>query len=350
MTNDTTRRILAAVAVITVTAAVSTSAGQSFDCRKATTAVEQMVCGDAALSRLDEQMARAFIEARTRVEATTIRQAAWLKDVRNRCTNVDCLNAAYERRITELGSMGRATPATGAPKQSPAAARSTDEWAGEWTRRGDTPNVSSSLTISNVTPAGFDFEMSASSGAHTGEIEGVAVRGAAGIMFKQEEANCEVRFGRRSGRVVVATSEGCASMGGMGVTFDGEYGKVNIATHEATLTELGVLAGTVTEDAFSVLVGADYRLFVSSFQLLSDEQDLDGLRAKVVTGSVRGMSTVVEAIVMSRSDGTILAAVIDGEVVKYFTNDAKFTRRLPATIDRWRERFSEKNVIFASVK
>ena len=139
-------------------------------------------------------------------------------------------------------------------------------------------------------------------------------------------------------------------MGGMGVTFDGEYANGKIEAIAPTLSALGILAGHITEEAFSALVGNYYHLFLSSFQLRSDEDDLDGLGAKVVSGGVRGLYILTEAIVMSRSDGTILAAVIDDDVVRYFSNDARFKQKLPATIDKWRQRFAKKKVSFASAK
>ena len=48
------------------------AAAQSFDCRKAATAVEKMICADTDLSRLDEQMAQAFADARKRLDPNAI--------------------------------------------------------------------------------------------------------------------------------------------------------------------------------------------------------------------------------------------------------------------------------------
>jgi hypothetical protein len=194
----------------------------------------------------------------------------------------------------------------------------------------------------------------ASSGAHLGQFDGMAVRNAADAVYQDEETKCKVRFSPGSDYLFVQTSPECSSMGGMGVTFAGEFRKENVKVIIPTLTELGVLDRKVTETAFSALVGKDYDLFLSSFQITYEEDDLDGLGAKVVRGVVRGLDAFEsnEAIVMSRADGAILAAVVDEreDVVKYFSNDSKFRDKLPATIDKWRARFADTKVIFASIK
>lgn len=76
----------------------------SFDCLKASTNVEKMICGNPALSRLDDQMAEAY---RQRVAATGnspavgAAQIAWRQE-RDRCSDEACLTAVYSRRIQEL--------------------------------------------------------------------------------------------------------------------------------------------------------------------------------------------------------------------------------------------------------
>jgi len=97
MKSKTIFRVLIAYLSANTPLAIDSSAvAQSFDCRKATTGVEKMVCADADLSKLDEQMARAFTDARRNVNVDVIGQVAWLKNVRNRCANADCLKEAYQ--------------------------------------------------------------------------------------------------------------------------------------------------------------------------------------------------------------------------------------------------------------
>ncbi len=336
MKRETILRLLTAgVSACVVNAVGASATAQSFDCGKAMTAVEKMICADADLSKLDTDMAQAFKAARRTLDVAAIGQVAWLKDVRNRCATAGCLRDAYRKRIADLGSLN-----------SP---WSTEGLAGEWTRLGDAPYAGASLSILSVTATGFAFELAASSGAHSGLIEGTAVKSAAGAAFIDDQTKCEVRFRRVGDRLVVSTSPKCASMGGMGVTFDGEFATGDAKSRTVTLTELGVLTRNVSEKDFAALVGEAYDAFTSSFQMVYEQKDVDGLGARVSSGAVQGLFTIAEAIVMSRPDGTIYAAVIDDGVVKYFSSDPGFKNKLPKTIEAWRERFAELKVVFASV-
>lgn len=85
--------------------------GPSFNCSRARTRVEHLICGDAYLSQLDRRMASAYTAFQRRISATErtrLRQdqRLWLAD-RNRCTTVECLIATYEDRIAYLDGSGR---------------------------------------------------------------------------------------------------------------------------------------------------------------------------------------------------------------------------------------------------
>lgn len=81
-------------------------AAQSFDCKKAQTPVEKMICADAGLSELDEYLARYYAAGRAELEGAAsclqVDQAQWLKATRNACTNGACLKTAYLNRLGEL--------------------------------------------------------------------------------------------------------------------------------------------------------------------------------------------------------------------------------------------------------
>ena len=82
------------------------AAAASFDCARAATPVEQMICGEWLLERLDERMAELYDRARKApgVDGETLRavQHAWL-DTRNACADTACLEQTYRERITALG-------------------------------------------------------------------------------------------------------------------------------------------------------------------------------------------------------------------------------------------------------
>jgi len=78
----------------------------SFDCQKAATSVEKMICGDSELSGLDSAMATTYKKAlaSSAQKAPLIeQQRAWLKQ-RNLCQAADCLRDSYTKRLSELGS------------------------------------------------------------------------------------------------------------------------------------------------------------------------------------------------------------------------------------------------------
>lgn len=83
----------------------------SFDCGKAVTVVERAICADAALARLDRQMAQAY---QLRLDGSADRiaernaQRAWLKLRSSACADqagprlAACLTGIYRARLTEL--------------------------------------------------------------------------------------------------------------------------------------------------------------------------------------------------------------------------------------------------------
>jgi uncharacterized protein len=76
----------------------------SFDCAKASTKVETMICGDAELSKLDEDLNTAYLSAMqdgSLTKAARRDQKEWLK-VRNGCADKKCVKDIYESRIAQL--------------------------------------------------------------------------------------------------------------------------------------------------------------------------------------------------------------------------------------------------------
>jgi len=75
--------------------------GASFDCTKATTNVEKMICQNESLSKLDENLSQSFKEAMqqsTDKEQLKKVQLGWLKE-RNTCKSVKCIKQKYEERL-----------------------------------------------------------------------------------------------------------------------------------------------------------------------------------------------------------------------------------------------------------
>lgn len=83
------------------------SGAASFDCRKASTQVENLICADSALSGLDDDLERAYRTAKIGNSDVRVNQRDWLLNVRNQCTTNVCLEVAYTNRLNALKGMNR---------------------------------------------------------------------------------------------------------------------------------------------------------------------------------------------------------------------------------------------------
>lgn len=110
------RRILElALVALSVGFPAQTTTAASFDCSKARTTTEKLLCADPTLSRLDEQLDDAYHSAQRRAESRTAlrdAQRTWLSTRRDICTNAACLRAAYLDRIQALLDEATANPTT----------------------------------------------------------------------------------------------------------------------------------------------------------------------------------------------------------------------------------------------
>lgn len=78
----------------------------SFDCGKAASKVEKLICADAELSKLDDELNAVYKTAlQDGMQADTVKQAQkrWMKE-RNDCADAGCVKRAYEERLHGLTS------------------------------------------------------------------------------------------------------------------------------------------------------------------------------------------------------------------------------------------------------
>lgn len=85
----------------------ATSQATSFDCEKAATKVEKIICADLELSKLDEELAKTYqnakkVESQSEIIKST--QKFWLKE-RNHCGDAACVKQAYASRLQNLGAL-----------------------------------------------------------------------------------------------------------------------------------------------------------------------------------------------------------------------------------------------------
>jgi uncharacterized protein len=77
----------------------------SFDCIKAGTASEKIICSNPVLSKLDEQMFAAYSSAKssaTNPDLLKNEQISWIKEVRGCGNDEDCVASLYNKRINQL--------------------------------------------------------------------------------------------------------------------------------------------------------------------------------------------------------------------------------------------------------
>ena len=80
-----------------------TADAASFDCTRAASTAEKLICGEWAmdLRDLDRDLAALYAEARAAGKVTVASQRAWLA-TRNRCSDEDCLRDSYAGRMDAL--------------------------------------------------------------------------------------------------------------------------------------------------------------------------------------------------------------------------------------------------------
>lgn len=78
----------------------------SFDCARAGTKIEKLICSNDELSKLDDELGKKYsktLKMSWSKEVVPHDQKVWLKE-RNSCKDLECLRNSYQKRINELRS------------------------------------------------------------------------------------------------------------------------------------------------------------------------------------------------------------------------------------------------------
>jgi uncharacterized protein len=97
--------------VVIIIAAPRVGIGASFNCSQAGTSVEKTICASTTLSRLDEQLAKAYesvLLLSDHPDVVKSQQKAWLRTIRDTCQDEPCLQSAYEHRLAQLAATPQA--------------------------------------------------------------------------------------------------------------------------------------------------------------------------------------------------------------------------------------------------
>jgi len=196
-------------------------AAASFDCGKAHSPMEKLICSDANLSKLDDDLAAAYKQAITASQSkSTITQwqRAWLRSYPvASCKNAQCLESAISTRIDLLRNV-----ATGGEAPS--------KWNGKYVRsfRGKEDKNSASLLLVGLSSnrvhisgtAIWRGPNAALGQINTGKIEAIGTVNIGMITFNADGCNGELR--PSSEGLTVEKESGC---GGSNVSFVGDYQK-----------------------------------------------------------------------------------------------------------------------------
>ena len=195
----------------------------SFDCKKATTLVEQAICSNQKLSNLDQQLATIYKEALANSpnqEALRKQQQEWLNLKRNSCQEIACIKDAYLSRLTELRD----------------STMSIQSISGEYQRyyRGKLDKNAATLIVRELSGGRVEIKGNAiwigneeTGNVHDGEIEGIFVRQGNKVDYQDpnsKEEGCRLTLTFiKNGLTVTDDNLQC---GGLNVTFDGVYRKL----------------------------------------------------------------------------------------------------------------------------
>lgn len=231
-------------------------------------------------------------------------------------------------------------------------------WTGAWYRNeAQSPGM---LILGNVTDKTVDFGLEVFNGGHSGLLEGTANLNGGIATFKNtifdDIETCYLVFQKKDSLVLIDQKSSNWACGfGMRAHANGKY-ENHFSPKEAELSygkENSIFKNIDQRDLFAKLVGDKYEYFAFNMQEISSLpiSKKDDFNATVFAGSVIGLASTNEAIIMKNGKGLFWAAVIiydemtDQFQVKYFTNDEKRKEEIPQTIEDWRKSFSEYEVV-----
>lgn len=212
--------------------------GPSFDCAKASTAVEKAICGDWTLSAFDLWVGQLYkgladwVDQATR-DRVKAEQRAWLKDERNACATArsqdpsvpdsaavwSCLYDAYETRAIQLAQILEEAIYGPFGAEGP--------WSGSYAF--DDGHASGSLLLLSMPDARFTLQLSSVTGpaahicdlsTHGGNAVGLTLR-----LEVKETPGCWILLERlEDGQGSLALdSDGCQDYCGANAYFTGDY-------------------------------------------------------------------------------------------------------------------------------
>ena len=220
-------------------------------------------------------------------------------------------------------------------------------WWGEWERESVADSFNGNLFIYDVDKEGFYFELIVQHGAHTGWLENEYAKFTSHneALFigenNHDEEPCHLTFFKINETIQVV-EHNCLHYHGMRAYFDGDYHlKKDIFCYYDNLIDDEILS-----KIYSLLGKKYWESFKKCFNDTFEINNIDEFNSTIIGGGMAGFYTIYEAIIMVGKDKEIWGAFLDVNEVYYFTSEKKYKNKVPKTINKWREKFKEKEVIF----
>jgi uncharacterized protein len=183
----------------------------TFNCDKASTFVEKVICSDLRLTNLDDQLGRLYkdaLAASSNSGALKAEQKAWLSS-RNQCKDSDCIMKAYDDRISVLGAMS-------------APAKSGDVTG---TYKMKDRGAAGVVLVQQTTNGRIKFYINATYRTNTGELSGEVPLSGDATNYVDKELDCTLSFNFMPGSLVLNQDGSCGM--GLNVSAAGTYKRVS---------------------------------------------------------------------------------------------------------------------------
>ena len=183
----------------------------TFDCDKASTFVEKVICSDTRLTNLDDQLGRQYkdaLAASSNSGALKAEQKAWLSS-RDQCKDSDCIMKAYDDRISILSAMS-------------APAKSGDVTG---TYKMKDRGAAGVVLVQQTANGRIKFYANATYRTNTGELSGEVPLLGSAANYVDKELDCTLSFNFLPGSLVLNQDGSCGM--GLNVSAAGTYKRVS---------------------------------------------------------------------------------------------------------------------------
>ena len=185
----------------------------TFDCNKASTFVDKVICSDSRLTSMDDQLGRLYkdaLAASSDITALKTEQKAWLSS-RNQCKDSDCIMKAYADRISALSAAS-------------ASAKSGD-FTGTYNMKDR--GAEGVVLVQQTANGRIKFYLNATYRTNTGELSGEVPLTGDAANYVNKALDCILSFNFVPGSLVL-NQEGSCGMG-LNVSATGIYKRVSSA-------------------------------------------------------------------------------------------------------------------------